>query len=266
MADKLFTYIRLSLELVKLSILSAMEYRIAFIVQIVGMILNDAAHLAIWIIFFSRFNEIQGWAANDMFLLFSIFFVSFGLFAFFAGGAIEMAKYISRGQMDYFLALPKNPMWHITSIYTEIPAMGDIILGITLFLFFTGPLSLEKILVYALVVTFSSLIIYNFAVVTQSLAFFFGNYDESAERWIWILFGVVIYPQSVFTGWLKVIMLTILPAYFVVAVPVSLLKHFDWGVFGSLFGFWLITLLLALFIFKRGLRRYESGNLLDPRL
>lgn len=266
MAGKFWRYVVLTFEMAKLSLLSAMEYRASFIVQIIGMILNDVGLIAVWVIFFGRFQQINGWMAGDVFLLFSVFLVSFGLFAFISAGTIEMSKMIAHGQFDYFLALPKNPLWHVSVVRHELFALSDVFVGIFAFFFLTGPFGIAKTVIYILVVTFSALILYNFAVITQSLAFFVGNYEESAERWIWTLFGIAVYPQTIFTGWLKTLTLTILPAYFVVDIPVSLLKEFDWRLLASLFGFWLLTLLLALFMFKHGLKRYESGNLLDPRV
>ena len=44
----------------KANLLAAMEYRVAFISQVVGMMLNNAIYFIFWIIFFDRFQEIQG--------------------------------------------------------------------------------------------------------------------------------------------------------------------------------------------------------------
>ena len=43
---------------------SAMEYRAAFISQIVGMFINNAVYFAFWLVFFDRFKEIRGWACR----------------------------------------------------------------------------------------------------------------------------------------------------------------------------------------------------------
>jgi ABC-2 type transport system permease protein len=56
----------------KANFASAMEYRAAFISQIVGMFVNDIVYVAFWVVFFSQFKEVQGWSVADIMLLMSI--------------------------------------------------------------------------------------------------------------------------------------------------------------------------------------------------
>ena len=53
----------------KANLLSAMEFRVAFITQILGMILNNGFYFLFWVIFFDRFQEVRGWVINDMLLV-----------------------------------------------------------------------------------------------------------------------------------------------------------------------------------------------------
>ena len=43
----------------KSNLLSAMEYRVAFLTQVFGMMLNNFMYFTIWIIFFNRFNDVR---------------------------------------------------------------------------------------------------------------------------------------------------------------------------------------------------------------
>lgn len=264
--NKFTRYVSLTWEIVSLNISSAMEYRISFLSQVLGIILNDISHLLIWAIFFGRFQTINGWQIHDMMLMLSVFFTVFGVHGIFGGGLLELAKYIARGELDYFLTFPKNVLWHSVVNRTEIPSIGDFILGIIIFLFLTGPLTFEKILVFILVSLISTAILFNFTITTQSLPFYLGNFEESADRWLWTLFGMALYPQTIFTGWLKVFTLTILPTFFLVYLPVGMLKNFSWADLGIMLAFAVGTFFLAIFVFYRGLRRYESGNLINIRV
>jgi len=99
-----------------------------------------------------------------------------------------------------------------------------------------------------------------------SLAFYFNNFEFTSERWFWTLFGFILYPQSFFTGWFKVITLTIIPLFFIIGLPVRLIQSFNATDLLYMLGFWLLTLILALVVFSRGLRRYESGNLINLKM
>lgn len=264
--NSLLTYVRLSLHMIGLNIASAAEYRLSFVSQVIGIMLNDFSHILIWLIFFRRFQIINGWQFTDIMLLMGIFLLSFGFLSVLSGGLIELAKYIVRGDLDYFLSFPKNPLWHTAVNRLEIPGLGDALLGIIVFLFFTGSQSLEKIIIYILVSSLSGIIIVNFAIITQSLGFFFGNFEESADRWLWTLFGIALYPQTIFGGWLKVFTLTVFPTFFIIYLPVEILKHFNWTFLGLLAGFALLTFVIGITVFYKGLRRYESGNLINVRI
>jgi len=75
------------------------------------------------------------------------------------------------------------------------------------------------------------------------------------------LLTFALYPISLFDGPAKFILFTIVPAALMGSVPVSLIRGLAWSqnLGGLLIG--AIGLLgLAILIFYRGLRRYESGS------
>ena len=92
----------------KSNLASAMEYRAAFISQILGMFINNAVYFAFWIIFFDRFKEVRGWSVRDMFLLMSIVATGYGLAFTFFGNAMDLSRLIAQGRLDYYLALPRS--------------------------------------------------------------------------------------------------------------------------------------------------------------
>lgn len=56
--------------------------------------------------------------------------------------------------------------------------------------------------------------------------------------------------------------ITLIPAGFVSFVPLQLLHQFTWPLLGAMVGFTVLIVSIAVGMFKLGLRRYESGNLL----
>jgi ABC-2 type transport system permease protein len=257
-------YIKLTFQVVKLNILSAMEYRVSFLLQVFGMVVNDALLLSMWMVFFARFPNFNGWNFQDTVLLFAISTTNYGLYRIFAGNAEEISHHIVMGELDYFMTLPRSILWQVSTAKSNISAIGDAIFGVSLF-FFSG-LPWVKFFPFVGLCVLSALVIYNFVVILQSFGFFVGNFEETGDRVFGILLGLCLYPATTFSGVLKFITLVIIPAFFVVWVPLNLLKLFQWQSFLLLIGFWLITLGLAVFIFNQGLKRYESGNLINLRM
>jgi len=99
-----------------------------------------------------------------------------------------------------------------------------------------------------------------FFILIQSLAFWFGmvsNFVGLAFNAI-ITFG--IYPITIFDNYAKLILFTVIPAALVGAIPAELVKAFTWQSLAELLMGAIIFLLLAVTIFRIGLKRYESGS------
>jgi ABC-2 type transport system permease protein len=91
----------------KANLQSVMEYRVSFIAQVIGMMLNDFIYFAIWIIFFERFKEVRGWGIGDMYITYGVLASAFGLVALLFGNAFTLSEIINQGRLDYYLSLPR---------------------------------------------------------------------------------------------------------------------------------------------------------------
>jgi len=255
-------YLKLSWQMIKANILSAMEYRVSFLMQVIGMVVNDVGILLVWVIFFARFPEVNGWELRDTILLFSFMTINYPLVMVVAAGSRRIARAVLRGELDYYLSFPKNVLWHISVSKTDISAIGDLIFGFLLFIFLVH-ISLTQTLLFAGLVIISAWIIYSFIVIVQSLAFYVANFEDGAEQAFQSMLAFSFYPQNVFHGLLKLVMIAVVPAFFIITVPINLIRQFNFNSLLLLFGFALLAWILALTLFKRGLKRYESGNLIN---
>ena len=155
MADKIKNYfglggyLVLTWEMVKMNVLSAMEYRASFLMQVAGMIVNDIGLVALWFIFFQKFPEIQGWNFHDTAILFAITTVQFSIVMIIARGSFQLARTIANGELDNFLSLPKNILWQISVSKTEVSAFGDLIFGVGIY-FLSGNVSMESFGIFIL--------------------------------------------------------------------------------------------------------------------
>jgi ABC-2 type transport system permease protein len=68
-----------------------------------------------------------------------------------------------------------------------------------------------------------------------------------------------------FHGWIRLLLFTVIPSAFISHVPVELLRVFNPALFGGLLGFTARSVVLAVVVFRVGLHRYESGNLVVLR-
>lgn len=243
----------------KANLISAMEYRAAFLSQVIGMALNDGVYFLFWVIFFNKFQEVRGWVLNDMFLMFGIVAAGFGIGSYLFGNVMNLAEIISLGQMDYYLSFPQPVLLHTLASRSISSGLGDFSCGVICF-FFSGYLTPTGIGRFVLGVFLSAIVFLSFLVLVQSLAFWIGSAQMLSSQAVNAIVSFATYPITLFDGSAKLLLFTLIPAAFVGAVPAEFVRSASWGSLLLLIGATGLFLLFAGITFHRGLRRYESGS------
>lgn len=238
---------------------SVMEYRVSFLTQVIGMLLNNFIYFAIWIIFFDRFKEVRGWSLSDMYITFGVLASAFGLVALFFGNAFTLSEIINQGRLDYYLSLPRPVLLHTVSSRMISSGMGDFTYGFLSYAL-SGQYTWDGFLRFILAMLLAATVFVSFLILVQSMAFWMGmisNLSNLAMNAI-ITFG--IYPITLFDNYAKLILFTLIPAALVGAVPAAFIRAFTWQTLAQLLAGAVIFLLIAVTIFRLGLKRYESGS------
>jgi len=246
--NPIVSHIRLLIESTKLNLYSAMEYKFNFIMYALGMFINDIFWLALWFILFTRFENLNGWVFKDILLLYSVLTVSFGIvFSLFGSG-----------KLDYYLTLPKNVLFH-SSLKMSYSAVGDLLFGLALAPFAIG---ISDIPLYLYFLITGGILFFSITLIFNSLSFFIGSSERLGGIAFESILSLASYPLSVYGGITKFILLTLLPAGLISGIPVQVIRRFDLTWFLLTGAIAIVFLTVAILIFYKGLKRYESGNLL----
>lgn len=251
--------LRFLLAVWKANLLSAMEYRVSFLSQMIGMMLNNAMYFIIWVIFFDRFKDVRGWGLTDMYVTFGITASSFGLVSLLFGNAFYLGEIITQGRLDYYLSLPRPVLLHSLASRTIPSGMGDFTYGFISFCM-SGSFTWDGILRFSLAVLFAAAVFASFLIIVQSLAFWIGNSVNIAATAVNAMITFAIYPITLFDSTTKLILFTLIPAALMGAVPAAFTRTFTWQTLAELLAGAIIFLALAIAVFYRGLRHYESGS------
>jgi len=255
--------IRLIWEYYKVNLQSAMEYRTSFLTQAGFMFINDIIWVVFWIIFFNKFPSINTWSFRDLMLMYIVITASWGLIGVFFGNFRMLAEIIRDGQLDFYLSLPKEELSHVLISKSKFDAFGDLLFSIVLAIIF---LSLGQIPFAILLIILSATILLSFMIILGSLSFYIGSSVEIANQGQMGILSIASYPFSAYTGYVKLILLFVIPAGFVSGIPVELIKSFSWQWFLGMVIVAIVLLTIALIMFKRGVKKYESGNLINIRI
>ena len=236
-----------------------MEYRIPFLTQVIGMMLNDFFYFIIWIIFFDQFNEVNGWGLNDMYVTYGILASAVGLAELLFGNAFNLSEIINNGRLDYYLSLPRPVLLHTISSRMLIVGLGDLCYGYLSYSF-SGVFSWDGLLRFTLAMLLSAIIFTAFLVLIQSLAFWMGMISNLTSFVFNAVITFGIYPITLFDNYAKLILFTVIPAALIGAVPANFIRGFSWQSLAELLAGAIIFLLIAVSVFRLGLKRYESGS------
>ena len=245
--------------LLQKSLKEAFSFRATFFVDSLGCLWSNMVFVTLWFFFLREFRSIGIWTMREVACLLAILNGGYGIMALFLGGVKEIPRIILSGRLDTFLLRPKNLLLQLLFSRSAIRGLGDIAgcaLLITIFKLWqpqTLVLIMFGMLCCFLVLTSSRLII-------NSLIFWLGPIQEVSERYIDSILLFATNPSHAYTGLIKIVMFTILPAGIVGFLPVELVRDFSIEKLLVLSGATATFCIMAHLIFYRGLRHYESGN------
>jgi len=249
---------------VRLNFFAQMEYKAAFWSQVLGMILNNCVWIVFWTVFFKRFDNLGGWTVKDVLTVWSISGGGFGLAYSVCGNALSLSSIISRGQLDAWMLYPRALLSHLLVGRMSATAFGDILFAVIIYVGFVKP-DLPHFLWFSILVVSAAMVFVGFSVFTSCLSFYLGNAEGLAETARFALVTFSTYPASLFEGALKLLLYTVIPAGLVSYLPVEALRDLSIELTLMCFGGSLTILAVGVILFYWGLRRYESGNLMEMR-
>lgn len=243
----------------KANLQSVMEYRVSFLTQVIGMMLNNFIYFAIWMIFFDRFREVRGWGINEMYVTFGVIASSFGLVSLLFGNSFFLGDIINNGRLDYYLSLPRPVLLHAVSSRMISSGMGDFSYGFLSYAL-SGQFTWDGLLRFILAILLAAVVFASFLILVNSLAFWAGVVSSFSNMMVNAMITFGIYPITLFDNYAKLILFTLVPAALMGAIPAEFIAQFTWQTLAELLLGALIFLGLAVTVFRLGLKRYESGS------
>ncbi len=243
------------------NVATALEYRTTLFTQVFGMFVNDALWVIFWVLYFQKFPVLKGWTLTDVLVLWASITFSFGIAGGIFGNSLRIPSLVVNGQLDFYLALPRNALFHLLISQMRLVNIGDLLFGPVL-LVIIGDLSVERVAIFLSTAVLASIVTLSFLIISGSLVFFIGSSETVSTQLYSAFINFSTYPATIFDGAVKLLLYTVIPAGFVSSVPVELMREFRWDLFAGLAAAALLSLAIATAFFHLGLRRYESGNLI----
>lgn len=256
--------LRVTVKTIKYGLMREMINKTSFIMNILFMILNNASFIIQWIVIYSLKEDVGGYAFNQVLLLWAIAASTYGFSHFIFKKAYSLSDIITNGKLDSFLVQPKNVLISAITTDVEVSALGDILYGYIV-LVISG-LTLAKFLLFTLFSITGAIILTDIAVLLGSLSFWFGKSDMIADAGNSLMVNFSTYPDGIFKGLSRILLLTVIPVGLTSYFPVWVMTRFDLKLTLITICVTIALTILTFVIFYRGLRRYSSSNLMISKI
>lgn len=240
------------------------QYRVSFVLNILAMMINNSFFIIQWVVVFSIVDNIGGYGFNQVMLVWAIATGSFGVASSLFGGARKMTELIYMGKLDVYLNQPKNVLINITTSYMSVSSIGDFLYGFVILAIVKANIVIW--LLYTPIVLVSGIMFAALLSILSCLSFYVKRGDAATNAFSSAFISFSIYPPTIFTTATKVMLYTLIPVGFAVYIPTSLLFSFNIWLLLAFIGFAVFITVMAFVVFNKGLKRYNSGNVLSARL
>jgi len=257
--------IRMYALLVRASVRSRMQYKFNFwFSTLLAAIVNLMDFLLISIILW-KFGSLKGWSLYEIGYLYATIMLSKAIYRSFASDVHHLEKYLVSGDLDQLLVRPVPLLLALMSQNFRIMfgeyIQGGIVLTLSMqAMLRSGQIDWSAIPQTIAVIALGSVILFAIGLGTATFGFWITrvsdlqNLTEDAAR------TAVQYPLDLYPGWLRGILLTLIPVGIANYLPALyvLRDGFGWWLLPAVALFAACFLGLMLLFWRLGMSRYQS--------
>lgn len=256
----------------RITIRSWFQYKLNACIQSFTVFLRESTNILIIYFTLQKFDHINEWNRNELFFLYSLLYITYGILIIFCTGLRDFDEIIVDGRFDRFLLRPRGMLFQVIASNSDwFAALGHGGLGIVLFVVSANKIGIiwnfKNILYYIVTILSGTIIQVALFLIFATLSFYILKSDNVRDLMYWEIRKFAGYPISIFKKFTQIFMMTIVPFAFVNYFPAQyLLRNDDMKMYPKIMIYlspFIAVFLLALsYIFWReSIKRYTStGN------
>ena len=255
--------VKLYTESIKMQLKKELEYKVSFIINFISQIFIYFTYYIIILALFNKFNNINGFTLYEILLCFSIINFGFSFNEVFFKGIDKFEDLIINGTLDRLLLRPVNVLYQVMYEEFNFSKISRIVQSLIILIIslinIKIKLTLTKIILLILMLLGSILIFFSIFVLMASYCFITVQGLEVKNLFADGGKHVAQYPISIYNKSFMFIFTFIIPYAFINYYPLLYFldkKNNILYYFSPLLIF--IYLILCLYCFKVGLKRYNS--------
>ncbi|MBP3963942.1 ABC transporter permease [Paenibacillus lignilyticus] len=248
---------------------SKSEHGIMFYLDFLGFAMGHIVNFLIIWVMLDRFNTINGWGMYEVMLIYTMNMFTFGLASiFFSFQMWEVEDMVAQGTFDVMLVKPVNPFIHMIIRTFGHFYLGDVIIGIIMFIVCFNHLNVHmgftELLILTVVLIGATLVQAAFIVITGSMCFWFTRSGALMDMVVHGIRSFMDYPISIYSKFIRILVTFVVPYAFVNFYPSQLiLNKKGETLFSPVLPYiapvvGLAMFILAYMVWNRGLNKYQG--------
>ena len=258
-------YFRLFLYFLRFSLSKALQFRLDFFFRIAMDIVFYAVNILFYKVIYTHTNLIGGWNDEQMMIFVGAFLVVDALsMTFFSNNLISISFFVNRGDLDYYLIRPVSSLFFLSLRDFAVNSFVNLVMACGILVYalvrYSMPLSLPGLLFFLFLIINGTYLRYLVRMMTIIPVFWLHS-NRGLEMVFFHLARFLERPDTIFTGWVRMILTSIIPFALMVSFPARIL--FGGIQPGILLHIVIVTILLTALVlafWKRGLRVYSSAS------
>lgn len=255
---------------IRMSALTIVEYPSSIIGWLISNPIQFIVGFATIRFVVEQFGQINGWNYGQLAFLYGLSVITHALSMIFFIQGWFMGFYVIEGEFDRFLTRPLSVMYQFFFTQVNIFGITDLIPGIVVFVYGCIKISFAwnfvKVLSIIVMIIGATLIRGGVYLILGTTSFYTRSTNDFGPFTQEIFDKTTMYPISMYPEAIQFILTFIIPIGWVSFYPIADLLGVGGGmkVIGSA-ALWtllvgIIVMAVAAFIFKRGIRKYESAG------
>ena len=243
-----------------------MEYKVDFLLGAVGILLTQAVQLLFLGIIFSQIPALIGWSFEEILFIYGFSLIAKTLDHLFTDN-LWMVGYriIRKGEFDKYLTRPINTLYHVIAENFCVDAFGEMLTCILLLAYSIPSLDMPfywyTVPLWIVVAVFAALIYSSLKIMTAAISFW-TKASGHITHMLYMTNDFSKYPVSIYNKLVQTVITYIIPFAFTAYFPASYFLTGEDPLFciGGTVIAGTVLFALALFVWNRGLKAYESAG------
>jgi ABC-2 type transport system permease protein len=246
------------------SIAVQLEYRVNFVVNLIGSLLTAVGSLFGLSILIAGGSSLGGWNQTEAIVIVGVFTLMEGFMGVFLYPNLnKIGEGVRTGSMDFTLLKPLDAQFLISSRDVNILRVADLLIGVGLIVYASLQLASVQapgILIAVLLILAGFASIYSIWFMLCTTAFWWVGVENITELF-WGFFRAGQFPVTAFPGWGRILFTFVIPVAFITTVPAEALigRGKLETALGAL-GVALLLLIVSRLFWKFALRNYTSAS------